>query len=150
MTSHARNRFILDASVAIKWYLKDEPYVAEADALLTSFGEGSIALVSPQHIHYEVTNALRTAVRRGRLAEDEARLSVDKFLDLELPTVRGNNLILRGWDASHKYGCALYDGLYAGLAEMIGVPLVHADRRLHNTLNGRFDLEIWIEDLPIF
>lgn len=40
----------------------------------------------------------------------------------------------------------MYDALYLALAEQIGCPFVHADRRLHNTLAGRFPHELWIEN----
>lgn len=72
-----------------------------------------------------------------------------EFLQLSIPVVVGTHIIVRGWDASRTYGCALYDGLYLALAEMMDCPLVHADRRLHNSLRGRFPLELWIEDLVI-
>lgn len=72
-----------------------------------------------------------------------------EFLELEIPTVVGTQLIVRGWDAALHYGCALYDGLYIALSEMMDAALVHADRRLRNTLNQGFSLELWIEDLNL-
>lgn len=139
-------RYVLDASIASKWYLNDEEHVVEADALLDAFGAGRIAFIAPEHIHYEVANVLRTAVRRERLPEEEARLSLLDFLGLAIPTVHGTQLIIPAFDLAHEFGCALYDGLYLALADSAGVSLIHADRRLRNTLDGRFPGEFWIED----
>lgn len=144
-----RPRHIIDASVAMKWYLPDEDYVTESDALLTAYSLGQVVLMAPQHIYYEGSNALRTAVHRGRLAELRAQQAMLEFLELNSPSVIGTQLIVRGWNASVLHGCALYDGLYLALAELLDAPLVHADERLRNTLNGNFANEVWIEDLTL-
>jgi predicted nucleic acid-binding protein len=131
----------------MKWYLPDEEYAVESDTLLTAFSLGQIVLIAPQHIYYEVSNALRTAVHRGRLAAPRAHQAMLEFLELNIPSVIGTQLIVRGWDAAMRYGCALYDGLYVALSELLDAPLVHADERLRNTLAKRFPHEQWIEDL---
>lgn len=101
--------------------------------------------MAPQHIHYEVSNALRTAVNRGRVSEEDGRNALFSFFDLDLPVVSGTRSITQAWEMARQYGCSLYDGLYVALAEMTRLPLIHADRRLHNTLHGRFSYELWIE-----
>ncbi len=133
----------------MKWYLPDEDFAQEADTLLTAFSLGQVALISPHHIHYEVSNALRTAVHRHRLAEARARQAMLEFLELEIPTVVGTQLIVRGWSSALQYDCALYDGLYVALADMMGSQLIHADGRLRNTLAQRFPLELWVEDFEL-
>ncbi len=50
---------VLDASVAVKWHLKDEDYAAEAALLLEDFGQGELELVAPAQIRYEVPSAFR-------------------------------------------------------------------------------------------
>jgi predicted nucleic acid-binding protein len=130
----------------MKWYLPDESDADEADSLLMAFSLGQIVLIAPHHIHYEVSNALRTAVHRHRLEESFARQAMLDFLELEIPTVVGTQLIVRGWSASMRFDCALYDGLYLALSEMMNAQFVHADGRLQNTLAQRFPLELWIDD----
>lgn len=146
MSHTTRTRYVLDASVALKWYLEDEPYTEYADVLFSSFAEGRIDLVVPQHIHYEVANALCTAANRGRFPEVRARTTLVEFLDLDVPVVSGNGLIIRAWDLALRYGCAHYDALYLAVAEITEASLIHADRRLRNTLAGRFPRELWIEN----
>lgn len=124
-------RYVLDASIAMKWYLPDEVHAEEAtNALPAAFSQGHVTLLVPHHIYYEVANALRTAVNRGRVTEENARRALDDFLALELPAAIGIHLIGRGWNAAKVYSCAFYDGLYLALAEMLDAPLIHADRRL--------------------
>ncbi len=137
--------FVLDASIAAKWYLPDEDYADEARAIFTALTNGVIGLTAPQHIDYEIANVLWTAVQRGRTNDTWARTSLSEFLGLPIEKVGGNRLLLLGYDLARRYGCAAYDGLYVALATDIDCHLLHVDRRLRNILGGRFDLELWIE-----
>jgi predicted nucleic acid-binding protein len=139
-------RYVVDASIAIKWHLRGEEHMDKADLLLADFRSGRAQLLAPAHIHYEVANAIRTAVRTGRLIASDGQSSIEAFFGWNLPTVTSERLILSGYGLSLTYGCALYDGVYLALAAIARCPLVHADRRLHNTLGGRFPHELWIEE----
>lgn len=48
------DRLVVDASVVSKFFLKDEDHTAEAQQLLDDFASGSIELVAPQYLLYEV------------------------------------------------------------------------------------------------
>lgn len=146
MSATNRPRYVVDASIAVKWYLEDEDFTFEALRVLDAFAGDRIALVAPDHIRYEIASALRNGVRRARLSDPVARTGLVNFLGLRLPTVGSNRLLYRGYDLALAYGCALYDGLYLVLAEYTDCLLLHADLRLRNTLDGRFPLEFWIDD----
>lgn len=139
-------QYVVDASVAIKWHLRDEEHADVAQTILTGYREGQISLLAPEQIRYEVANSLRTAIRMRRLSPDDARGGIEDFLSWGLPTAAGDELILAGYDISLRYGCALYDGLNLALAETLRCPFIHADRRLRTTLAGQFPLELWIGD----
>jgi predicted nucleic acid-binding protein len=140
--------YVVDASTALKWYLQDEHNVAEALRVFDDFGRGSVRLIAPDHVRYEIGNALWNAVRRERVTTESARQSFQGFLALRVDTVGQSELLINAFDYAHRFGCALYDALYLALADMAQCPLVHADRRLRNTLGGRFGRELWIEDYP--
>lgn len=140
---------VLDASVAIKWYLDDEDHVAEAEAVLDLYRQGRVRLIAPDHIRFEVANAIRTAVRIGRVTAEQGSQAIRDFLEWRIPTVGSDTLLLYGYDYALRFDCALYDGLYLALADMTGIALVHADRRLQNSLAGRFPSAIWIADYSL-
>lgn len=146
MSQRASVDYVLDASIAMKWFLADEEYASEAVGILAGFRENTIALYAPDHIRYEVANALRNGVRRSRLTDANASEALDRFLEWQIPTIGNDLLIRQGYTAASRLGCAFYDGLYVALAESTGLQFLHADRRLHNVLAGRFDNELWIED----
>lgn len=149
MPMHPTNshpRYVVDASVAVKWHLRDEEDTHAADGVLTDFREGRIRLLAPDHIRYEVPNAIRTAVRTGRLTPDQGATAVTDFLAWRLRTVGNDALIQAAYDQSLRLGCAFYDGLYLALAERGACPLVYADHRLRNTLGAGFTGALWVGD----
>ena len=62
-------RLVIDASVALKWFLKDEKYGDRAMCLLERFVRGEIDLVAPSLMVYEIINALVIAQMKGRIDE---------------------------------------------------------------------------------
>jgi predicted nucleic acid-binding protein len=142
----ANEPLVLDASVATKWHLRDEAYSERARAVRIDFEEGRVQLAAPDHIRYEVANALRVAAVRGRISEIEGRTAVREFLSWGIRTVRTDELILAAYDASVTFGCALYDGLYLALALATKSPLIYADDALRRRLGGSFPLALWIGD----
>lgn len=146
----ASPHLILDASVATKWHLADEEYSAIALALRNDYEKGRVDLTAPDHIRYEVPNALQVAARRGRISEHEGRAATAQFLSWGIRTVRTDELILAAYDVAAQFGCAFYDGLYLALAQATKSPLIHADDALRRRLGGAFPLALWIGDYLSF
>jgi predicted nucleic acid-binding protein len=142
-----RPRFVLDASIATKWFLRDEDYVTEAVALLRRMQFGRAEYLAPSQIQFEVANALCNAVRRARMDQNLAQRALSRWVALRIPVVTSDHLMRDAMRLSLAFGCAFYDGLYLALAEATDLPLIHADERLHNTLAGRFPNELWIADV---
>ena len=72
-------RLVIDASVALKWRLRDEEATSQADTLLEDFLAGKLALRTPTLFDYEIANALRVAVTRQRLSEQGAAAALADF-----------------------------------------------------------------------
>lgn len=138
--------FVVDASVAVKWSLRDEADIEIADRVLDDYRQGRIALVAPNHIRYEVPSAIRNAVRKGRETPQAGKLAVARLLALAIPIVDDDLLIQASFDQALRFGCSLYDGLYVALAENIGCPLIHADGRLRNAMGTGFPQALWLTD----
>ena len=137
---------VVDASVATKWYLRDEPDVDDADRVLDDFQQGRTYLAAPTQIRYEVPSAVRNAVRIGRQTPADGRATITDFLALPLDAVDNNDLIEAGYDQAMRFGCSFYDGLYLALAETLDCPFVFADLRLRNALGAKFPRALWLTD----
>ena len=142
-------RYVVDTSVAVRWYLQDEPFREHALAVLDDSDRGRILLLTPDLIYAEVASALRNAtriVRQPRISNEEGRAALAAFLALDLRTIDIRNLSLRAYYLSGRFGCSLYDACYLALAEIAQCVVIHADNRLRNALGNRFPLELWIEE----
>lgn len=119
---------VLDASVAVKWYVPEQ-HSDEADALLESPDQ----LLAPELIRIEVTSALVRKARVGHLPPTRVR----ELLVLWAKAWTNGTLLLASdevdlpaatelaLDLAHP----LQDCVYLALAMRLNAPLITADRR---------------------
>lgn len=140
---------ILDASVAVKWFLPDEDDVAEARHLRSAALTRSVELIAPDIIWAEVCQSLVRAVRRGRVERDAARAVVDDLIEVR-PLVMDSAVDLRdAMRVALAVGVSAYDAHYLAVGARLGQPVITADRRLWE--RGRahgYDLT-WLGDIGI-
>ncbi len=125
---------VVDASVAMKWYLPEEDTDA-ALALRESHLNGDIRLVSPDLMVYEVANALRYHPRAGsdRLAEHIGDLfALDIGLD---PT--SETSIIAAIQSAFRLGLSIYDASYISLAERLDTVVYAADESMLRAAGSR-------------
>ncbi len=138
--------YVLDASVALKWMFEDEAHIVEARSVLADYQAGAIELVSPDHLIHEVLNGLRNGVLKQRITEADAIESMYDFLSLHIRSVGGSARNITGLYTALDLNCAYYDALYVALANESRIQLIYADGKLRNSLFGRFEHGLWIED----
>jgi predicted nucleic acid-binding protein len=140
---------VVDASVAVKWHLEGEDDNEQATLLLTRFSQGSILLVAPEQIRFEVPSAITAATlgKQPRLSQEEGKAAIDEFLALGLKTVGSDAVILAAYPLVQQYGCSFYDALYVALALDLALPLITADRKLYERIKELPDI-IWLGYQP--
>lgn len=138
---------VVDASVAVKWHLRDEDYAAESALLLQQYAQGEVELIAPTQINYEVASAISVATigQAPRLSLEQGREAIEEFLSLAIRTIAAPELILEAYPLVHQHGIALYDALYVALSLRLKTPLVNADRRLQQRA-GQLSNVVWIGD----
>ena len=117
---------VVDASVALKWFLPDEPLAPEALAILR---EGS-PLIAPDILIAEVCNAAWRSARLGRIGQDQVNAIaaiLPRFFD---DLVGAAGLVSRAVVIAGELDHPVYDCLYVALAEARRVRFVTADTRL--------------------
>jgi len=143
-------RLVVDASILAKVYLKDEPFSEVARDILDRYAHGTIELFAPQFLLYEIPSAIQGAVRRRRLDAAEAERAIAHFFALDIPVVGDSatlaSMITSAYEMAERLGCRLYDALYLIVAQALHVPFVTADRKLFDTIEGRLQNVVWIED----
>ena len=118
---------VADASVALKWFLRDAPgedHQGLALELLQQAVEGQVQLWQPPHFVAEMAAVL------ARLKPADALFDLDDLLQLPLHTARAPDVLARAVALSVQLRHHLFDTLYHAVAlQTPGAVCVTADRR---------------------
>ena len=137
--------FVLDASVAVKWFLpaKYELLSDEALALYEKYLRGEVHFVVPDIFWAEVGSAFWKGIRVGRFQKSSAQGAISTLMRCAFPTFAITELLERAFRIATTFDRSVYDALYVALAVRSGVELVTADERLANSLAARFPIK-WL------
>ena len=119
-------KLVVDASVAVKWFLPDSPREPDADlaaALLRAIGDGRVELLQPPHWLAEVAAVI------ARLRPEIAAEAIDLLDSMELATAADAELYKRASRLAQELDQHLFDTLYHALALENDALLVTADDR---------------------
>ncbi len=139
-------RIVVDASVAVKWYLP-EPFSAQAALWYQAARE----LSAPDIFHAEFVNAIWKRIRIGELETGIAGRIVDAIGRMPIVIIESRALAGDALRIAVGLGLTVYDSLYIASARAMECPLVTADRELFKkTRRGPLlgDVVRWIEDVP--
>lgn len=125
------NDLVIDASVAIKWFVS-EPDSDLAERILTS----SVRLVAPQLLLLEIANGLWKNVLKKLISEDDATAalreapSIIEFLHADQSLAA--QALAMAMELEHPF----YDCLYIALASHLKTVCITADMRLIRAVAG--------------
>ena len=126
-------RFVLDASVALAWFL-DEPVPAYATAVRQLLRENARAIV-PTLWHLEMANALVVAERRKLLKPDDLSLVLARLEQLTIQLVETRNdfwSMRQAFKTAREFQLSAYDGVYLETARTESLPLATLDKSLRS------------------
>lgn len=137
--------FVLDASVAAKWFLsaKHERLTAEALALFRQYMRGEVRFIVPDLFWAELASAFWKAIRLGRFDQSSAQEALSHLTSCDLPVYSTAPLLDRAFHIANAFDRSVYDSLYVALAVQSSAPLITADERLAHALAARFPIQ-WL------
>ena len=119
---------VVDASVALKWFIGDQPNEQDVDralSLLSAIEAGRVRLIQPIHWLIEVL-AVAVRVRPAFAAETYSKLTQ---IPSEIATE--DAVFLRAAELSGRLKQHLFDSLYHAVALQRGATLITADERYY-------------------
>jgi len=139
------SKVVVDASVAIKWYLP-ESHTIKASMLFSQTFE----LYCPDLMFSEIGNILWKRITKGELSHEKAKTIITAVRKVSFNMVNSQPLMLHALDIACKYKRTFYDSIYIALAEKQNCRFVTADLKLYNALkNGPLKKHLlWVEDIP--
>lgn len=139
--------YVLDASVAAKWFVRHGEDDRDRALLLRGMhAAGRLELVMPEFGLLEIANAIRFS---PKAREEDGAAALDLLQDLSIRLEPLNWGILRKANAiAWAYRTAIYDAVYVALAESAGFPLLTADEALVKKMKGH-SIVLRLADLEI-
>lgn len=135
---------VVDASVAIKWFIP-ELHAIHASRLLKK----SFQFIAPDLIFAEVGNILWKKNKSKELSLETATEILNDFKKLPIEIHESELLLNTAWQIATTHRCTVYDSLYVALAKVEKCLLVTADQALCTALN-KTNLSnnlLWIEHI---
>jgi predicted nucleic acid-binding protein len=130
----APKNLVVDASVAAKWF------VPEADSdkairLRNRHIEGSLTLIAPDLLVYEVANAL---VYHPEILVEDLKDDLEALFMIDVELVPpSSELISSIAEKARLDAVSVYDSSYLTLAEVTATNLVTADRKLYDKVKDK-------------
>ncbi|MEK6791348.1 MAG: type II toxin-antitoxin system VapC family toxin [Deltaproteobacteria bacterium] len=136
--------YIVDASVAAKWFVEEE----YGEAALSVLDESNM-LHAPDFLLLEMDSIICKWVRRGVVTIDEGSGIRDALRKYPIKPHSFISFIDTAFVIANQSGQSVYDCLYVALADILKGRMITADRRLYNGLkNGPFKkYMVWLGDI---
>jgi predicted nucleic acid-binding protein len=119
------SRFVVDASVVVKWFVP-EIHSDAARRLLALPHE----YFAPDLLFAETANTVWKKIRRGELSAEHGRRLVDDICRIAVETVPCRVLAVDAHELANATGRTVYDSLYLALAVRLETCMITADARL--------------------
>lgn len=100
----AEQAYVVDASIAGRWYVNNPPYVDEARQVQADADQGTIEIIAPENLLHELTSIIHQAVFARRLSARLGREQLERFL-------ARRSVSPRGLDRGLSHGVTGYEAL---------------------------------------
>ncbi len=137
---------VVDASVAVKWHIKDESDSSQALDILLDYEAGKVGFVVPRLFYYETANAVHIAVQRKRITEDEGKDIVNDVMAVEMTAIDSMELVRNAYSNARKYNISVYDSIYFTLAKEQDILFYTGDKKFYTLIKDKKKFVKWIGD----
>jgi predicted nucleic acid-binding protein len=125
-------RFVLDASVGVKWF-RAERHSLEAREFLRAATDGSARVAVPTHFVHEVLSVIERRDHVPARVLEAWDIVAESGVDIVPLT---DEVVREAVVQCDALGCSFYDALAPAVASLLGATLVSADVRAHAAYPG--------------
>lgn len=138
------NQFVVDSSIAAKWFLTEE-YTDVSLKLL----DPDFELHVPSIFFLEIDNILCKKIRRNELSNQESQKVRNGIREMPFYVHSFEDVLEPAYEIAIRTGASIYDCIFLAVALIGDFMVVTADRRFfENILKSQYSKHIiWIEDL---
>lgn len=127
--------YVLDASVAVKWFFPTEENHENALEALDLISENANQYIVPDLFFLELSAVI---LRKSLFDQKFTKDALKRVIDLEIITIPvDNKLLLVAISLSAKYSIALYDSIYLTIAREVNGSWLTADKKAVSKLPAK-------------
>ncbi|MBX9254528.1 type II toxin-antitoxin system VapC family toxin [Desmonostoc muscorum CCALA 125] len=128
-------RCIVDASVAIKQFIPDDPLTPKVNQLFAHLGNPRTEIFVPDLFYIECGNIIWKYVRARLYAVADMPADLATLKSFPLRVVSTADLMVDAVSIALAYGTSAYDGSYVALSQQVGATLLTLDGKLVKALS---------------
>ena len=125
-------KLVVDASVAVKWFAV-ERFFEKALELRDAYINGTLELIAPSLMLYEVANALRFH-RKLKFSREDITNAIISIKSIHIVHEPSELDWIKAAELSLKFNITIYDAIYISVALNNNCKLVTSDERLYSKL----------------
>ena len=119
---------LLDSSVILKWFRREETWREIALELRQAYLDGHMIIYVPDLLIYEIANVLRYKPDLTQLQVQEA---VSSFYDMDIRIVQiSQEVIKQAIHFAYFQDITVYDGAFVAMADYLKIPFITSDEKL--------------------
>ncbi|MBW4675846.1 MAG: type II toxin-antitoxin system VapC family toxin [Desmonostoc geniculatum HA4340-LM1] len=123
-------RCVVDASVAIKQFIPDDPLTAKVNQLFAHLSNPQTEIFVPDLFYIECGNIIWKYVRARLYAVADVPGDLATLKSFPLRVVSTADLMADAVSIALTYGISAYDGSYVALSQQVGATLLTLDGKL--------------------
>ena len=132
MNAQGRMKFVVDASVILKWFSQDqEKDFEKALQIREDFKDRKIDLYAPGLLIYEAANVLRY---KETLEDDLVLKAIDSIYAMDILIPVNLQIMKNALKLARQYEITVYDSAYLSCAQYSGCYLITADQKFYQKL----------------
>ncbi len=136
----------IDVNLVLKLVLVEEDS-PKAQHLWDTWVDADIRIVAPPLLAFEGTSVICNKMQRGLVPPEEAELMFKAFHLLDVRLLYPDGLHETAWEMANRFNRPqAYDSHYLALAEILGLELWTADKRLYNAVKHDLSWVKWLGD----
>ncbi len=137
----------VDASLAIKWFVKGEPFRHKALKLLRDSAAAGITLIAPPLFEMETDSIILTRLADGKTTPTVADKTLTLLDTAPVRILTHPRMRQRARAIARQFGQRkVYDATYAAIAELSGYEFWTADKAFHSAVQGVLTFVKYLED----
>jgi predicted nucleic acid-binding protein len=131
-------KYVIDTSVAVKWFSEDENEAGNAIQLRQQLLDGFCSITVPDLLIYELANALK---HNPNLATKDIKAALDSVFDMDIDIRKTDSLVVtHAIDIAFRFRVTVYDAYFMALAQLEKNPFITADYKFLERVKGFKDV----------